>query len=1139
MMNNSHIINFSEYNGYSELLSQLKTGKTQSAISLPRSVRLPFLAEISDELQAPIVFITSKSTRLRVMHEEFGYWSGNKAHLLFEEPNALFYEKGSWTLNTRRERIGVLTALAGRYIPYIEKKNQTPVIFASAKSVMTRTVPRRKFIKQFGVLKLSENYHIEDLVSNWVFKGYENTDIVVHPGQFSRRGGILDIWPIIDEQPVRVEFFGNKVDTLRFFDPATQRSIERIDTVYIPPSSEAVYSDKTKSNNIPQEFSEFQIPNLYQSFSTVLDYLPPEALIMLDNAASVQAIAEEIEIKAEKFKQESIQNGLLEEEYPSPYITWSEIIDSISQLNVIDLGYPVEMNEQLLSESFSPSPRFGGQMEDFLNFIEKNQNQSKKFFVISKQIERLEELKNSRNSDVWDETKIVLSRGSVSGGWRAVNRDDEITYLFSDQEIFGWRRPLPRLKRTKNYESPEFSYADLQPGDLVVHVDYGIGRFDGLVRRSLGGVERDYLKVLYAKDDELFVPVHQADRLTLYIGPDTRIPRLSNFGSSEWEEKKRKVSEAVKHVANDLLELYAHRQSAEGFSYSKDSDWQRILESSFPHTETADQILAINQVKRDMENKRPMDRLLCGDVGYGKTEVALRAAFKAVMDGKQVAMLVPTTILAQQHFDTFLSRLVPFPVKVEMLSRFRTVDEQEQVLHSLEMGEIDIIIGTHRLLQQDVKIPDLGLLIIDEEQRFGVSHKEFFKRMRKEVDVLTLTATPIPRTLYMALSGIRDISVINTAPSDRIPIHTYIGEYDPDVVRRAIMREIDRGGQVFFVHNRIKTISAILTHLRHIVPEARIGIAHGQMKEKMLASVMKKFNSGEIDVLLSTSIIESGLDIPNANTLIVDRGDTFGLAQLYQLRGRVGRGSSRAYAYLFYHKKNKPTPGGMERLETIAENTQLGAGYSIAMRDLEMRGAGELLGTQQHGYIAAVGFHLYTRLLAMAVSSKKQLGDISNEITKMKKSLIRPLVTVDLPIYAGIPKEYIPNDQLRINMYRRISDISRMGEVEQLRLELIDRFGSFGKEIENLLWLLKLKILSNTIGISAITLEGKTIVIRFPTLQDGVSSRDLPDLGKSTRIGKNGYWLSYDASKDWQTNLMRKVIKLQNFILRMEEKNEI
>ncbi|MBN1552909.1 transcription-repair coupling factor, partial [bacterium] len=812
----------------------------------------------------------------------------------------------------------------------------------------------------------------------------------------------------------------------------------------------------------------------------------------------------------------------------------SEIKDSLSRLNVIDLGYPVEMNDQLLSDSFSPSPRFGGQMEDFLDFVSHHGKRSKKIFVISKQVERLEELIAKRSDVGRNDSKIELINGSVSGGWRAVNQKKEITYLFSDKEIFGWQRPLPRIKRTKNYKSPEFSYADLAPGDLVVHIDYGIGRFEGLVSRTLDNVDRDYLKISYANDDELFVPVHQADRLTLYIGPDARIPRLSKFGSEDWETKKKKVADAVERVASDLLELYAHRQSAKGFSYSQDTEWQRILESNFPYTETYDQTLAISQVKRDMENDRPMDRLLCGDVGYGKTEVALRAAFKAVMDSKQVAILVPTTVLAQQHYDTFISRLVPFPVKVDMLSRFRSIEEQEIVLRGLETGEIDIVIGTHRLIQKDIQIPNLGLLIIDEEQRFGVSHKEFFKLKRKEVDVLTLTATPIPRTLYMALSGIRDISVINTAPVDRIPIQTFIGGYDPEVVRRAIMREIDRGGQVFFVHNRVKTISAISAHLQRIVPEARIGIAHGQMKEKMLETVMKKFVAGEIDVLLSTSIIESGLDIPNANTLIVDRGDTFGLAQLYQLRGRVGRGSSRAYAYLFHHNKKKPTPEGMERLETIAENSHLGAGYSIAMRDLEMRGAGELLGHQQHGHIAAVGFHLYTRLLAIAISQKKQPEE--KVIYYDDNSLIRPLVSVDLPIYAGIPKEYIPNDQLRINMYRRVSNITNMEDVEQLRFEFIDRFGMFDKNIENLLWLLKVKILATNIGLSAISLEGTNIVLRFPVMANDISKRNLPDLGESIRTGKNGYWLSYDDASDWQTFLLKKLDELKNKIICMKVK---
>jgi transcription-repair coupling factor (superfamily II helicase) len=537
-----------------------------------------------------------------------------------------------------------------------------------------------------------------------------------------------------------------------------------------------------------------------------------------------------------------------------------------------------------------------------------------------------------------------------------------------------------------------------------------------------------------------------------------------------------------------------------------------------------------------MEKARPMDRLLCGDVGYGKTEVALRAAFKAVMDGKQVAMLVPTTVLAQQHFDTFQKRLTPFPVKVEMLSRFRSPSEQAEILLGLEAGDIDIIIGTHRLLQPDVLFKDLGLLIIDEEQRFGVTHKEYFKKKRTELDVLTLTATPIPRTLYMAIAGIRDISVINSPPTDRLPIQTYVGGYDPEIVRRAITREVDRGGQVFFVHNRVQTIGAMASHLQNIVPEARVGIAHGQMQEKGLEEVMRRFTAGEVDVLLSTSIIESGLDIPNANTLIVDRGDAFGLSQLYQLRGRVGRGASRAYAYFFHHRKKLPTPEGLERLETIAENIQLGAGYSIAMRDLEMRGAGNLLGTMQHGHIAAVGFHLYTRLLSEAVNAiKKPEKPSLDEKTALPYKGLRPLVTVELPISVGISTAYIADEALRLQIYRRLADITHETELEKIRAEFTDRFGQPDEGLENLLWQLKIKLKAEQCGLASITVESNHLVLRYPQLPEGIKERDLPDIGINFRRGKNAYWIQITDRFDWKTSLE---IALQNlekqYLLKVE-----
>ncbi|HET9907671.1 MAG TPA: DEAD/DEAH box helicase, partial [Anaerolineales bacterium] len=558
--------------------------------------------------------------------------------------------------------------------------------------------------------------------------------------------------------------------------------------------------------------------------------------------------------------------------------------------------------------------------------------------------------------------------------------------------------------------------------------------------------------------------------------------------------------------------------------------WQKELEDSFPYVETDDQKRALADIKRDMESTRPMDRLLCGDVGYGKTEVALRAAFKAVMDGKQVGILVPTTVLAQQHYETFLQRLAAFPVKVEMLSRFRTAREQTSIIHGLAIGEIDIVIGTHRLISSDVQFKELGLVIIDEEQRFGVTHKEHLKKLRTEVDVLTLTATPIPRTLYMALTGVRDISNLNTPPEERLPIVTHVGPYSPKLVRQAILRELERGGQIFFVHNRVNTIDAMKVHLSQLVPEAQVDIGHGQMPETQLADVMHRFNAGETDVLLSTTIIESGLDIPNANTLIVDRADTFGLAQLYQLRGRVGRGAARAYSYFFRHGKLSPTQEGQQRLEVIAENTQLGAGYSIAMRDLEIRGAGDLLGTRQHGHIQAVGFHLYTRLLADAVrqirriEAAKKNGGSGEESVKMDSvfaNLTQPIsmpVNVDLPLAVGIPAAYIADQDLRLRLYRRIADLRDETEIDALVSEFQDRFGELPEMVENLFYQMRVKLRAEKAGLSAINWESGQIVLRYPASSEEKEGRRLVDLGPGIRGGRNAYWCSF--GENWQVKLL-------------------
>ncbi|MDX1437179.1 MAG: transcription-repair coupling factor, partial [Anaerolineales bacterium] len=593
---------------------------------------------------------------------------------------------------------------------------------------------------------------------------------------------------------------------------------------------------------------------------------------------------------------------------------------------------------------------------------------------------------------------------------------------------------------------------------------------------------------------------------------------------------RSRVKKAVEDVAEDLLELYAARNSVVGHAFSPDIPWQRELEAGFPYIETDDQLRVIREVKADMENTRPMDRLVAGDVGFGKTEVALRAAFKAVADNKQVAVLVPTTVLAQQHYHNFRERLAAFPVEVEMLSRFRTQKEQRQIIEQLAEGRLDIVIGTHRLLQSDLAFKDLGLLIIDEEQRFGVTHKEHLKKMRTEVDVLTMTATPIPRTLYMALTGVRDISMINTPPEERLPIITHVGPFSKHLIRQAILRELERGGQVFFVHNRVQTIGAINNQLDRIVPEARIKIAHGQMPENQLARRMEEFSAGEIDVLLTTTIIESGLDIPNANTLIIDRADTFGLAQLYQLRGRVGRGAQRAYAYFFRHKNNSPTVEARQRLETLAENTQLGAGFSIAMRDLEIRGAGDILGTRQHGHIASVGFHLYTRLLADAVQRLQGAREAPTALSNLAGEMHRPIVNVDLPIAVGIPSGYIGDQGLRLRLYRRLADLRTMEEIDALTEEFHDRFGPPPDSVINLFFQLRVKILAEVSGLSSIGTVNRQIVLRYAPLDEG-QERQIPPLEPYVRVSKNALWLTTPSGEDWRQLLLSTLQKLQTEIL--------
>ena len=1122
---------------YQDLLSNLSEGQFRDSgrfgMGLPRASRLALLAALHADLNVPILLLTNRADRALGLFDELNFWLGLERIFYFPEPTPLFYEALPWSDSTRRERLSVYSELAKYLIPGGEPDPVPPVVIAPIRAVMTRSIPRRDFLRATQRLSAGDRRDLQETLQSWADLGYQYSNIVVQSGQFSRRGGILDIWSPSEALPVRVEFFGDEIDTLRQFNPATQRTTSALQKTMIFPASEALPGAAEKRGIPRANLSEFNLPEIYQYPSSLMDYLPDKALILLDGEEFITAAVNDIEEEsAARFQALAAQN-ILPADFPVPYISWSEIEDGFARRQVLELGHTNAIGGTPLAAAFEPGPRFAGRLKDFQAYLNELERKGQAWTVVSRQAARLRQLWLEGNPAVSPDTaETRFVEGSLSGGWVLQGEDGEIYNLITDSEIFGWARPQVRRRAPVISEAPELVFGDLKPGDWVVHVDHGIGQFVGLLSPTVDGIQREYLTIQYKDNDLLYVPIHQADRLSRYIGAEGGPPTLNRLGSAEWGQTKQRARRAVQEVAAELLELYAKRQISEGHRFGADSDWQRELEASFPYIETPDQLKAIEQVKADMESPRPMDRLLCGDVGYGKTEVALRAAFKAVAGGKQVAVLVPTTVLAQQHYDTFRERLATFPVNVEMLSRFRSQKEQTDIIKRLAEKQVDIVIGTHRLISADVAFNDLGLVIIDEEQRFGVSHKEHLKRLRNSVDVLTLTATPIPRTLYMALTGVRDISNINSPPEERLPIITHIGPYEPKLVREAVIRELDRGGQVFFVHNRVQSIPAVYNHLQNLVPEASIGIAHGQMDEEQLAGVMHGFTSGQFNILLCTSIIESGLDIPNANTLIIDRADTFGLAQLYQLRGRVGRGAQRAFAYLFRSTRHQPTPEGQERLEVLADNSQLGAGYNIAMRDLEMRGAGDLLGTRQSGYIAALGFQLYTRLLSQAVRSLRAASGLEAEPESGLPWLDASSLTIniELPLSSEIPASYIPDQELRLTLYRRIASLRSEEDLTLTEIEFADRFGEPPQGVKDLLFQMKIKILGEKVGLESISIVNNQLVLSYPPLSKGVNSRGLPAVDPATRAGKNAYWINLTGLKDesWQTVLVRVLRKLRD-----------
>ncbi len=923
----------------------------------------------------------------------------------------------------------------------------------------------------------------EETVARLAAAGYDRTDLVHAPGEMAVRGGLIDVYPSTGDRPLRIEWVGDEVESVRTFDPETQRTVGTLGETTILPARSA------------------------EHLGPILADLLRGTVCVLDEPDETARQADTLYEQATAAFRRAVETGHLPQDARPSLVPWERIAEKLTPSRTVALSALHRPSRGQATEvPMGSVESFAGQIDALVQHVRRWAEDGYRVVVASRQAHRMVELMGEHGvtAGLADRLQDIPAPGSVvvvpQGLTQGFTLDDLV--VITDSEILGWQR-RPRRLRWLRDSARLASWTELVPGDLVVHIHHGIGVYRGLDRLTIGGGERDYLHLEYAQGDALYVPTDQMSLVQRYIGVEGQTPQIHRLGGTEWEREKRRVRDRTREMARELLELYAAREAARGHAFAADTPWQREMEEAFVYEETPDQQKAIADVKRDMETPRPMDRLVYGDVGYGKTEVALRAAFKAVMDGKQVAVLVPTTILAQQHYTVFRERLAAYPVRVEMLSRFRTPREQQEILDALRSGAVDVLIGTHKLLSASVVFRTLGLVIIDEEQRFGVAHKERLKQLRTQVDVLTLTATPIPRTLHMSLAGLRDMSIMETPPEARQPIRTVIREEDPDLIRDAIRQELERGGQVYVVHNRVDTIERTAQRIRRLVPEARVAVAHGQMPEARLEQVMLDFLGGRSDVLVCTTIVEIGLDIPRVNTILIEEAHLLGLAQLYQLRGRVGRSDRQAHAYLLYPRHVRLTPEAEQRLMAMREFVELGSGLRLAMRDLEIRGAGNLLGPEQHGHLAAVGFDLYMRLLEDAIREVR--GEIVEEV---------PEVTVDLDADAYLPEEYISSPPQRIAAYRRLAAAQTVEEVRGIIEELRDRYGALPEPAQNLAEVVRLRVLARRAGVAAISRERGGVVLRF-TKPPEVERRVGPLLsraGDRARLTPEGIWVRTDGA---------------------------
>ena len=1102
-----------ESDEFKKTQSKIKDSRFPIGVTgLSESGKSYFINAVYNENSRSIVVVTHSDIEARNIYEDLSLYINDVYY--FPAKEVVFYNIDAISGDLRWARLKVLNEMF--------TNSAKKVVVTSIESFVNNYIPVEMIKSHIFTVSVGQCVDFNNITQTLMECGYERMEIVDGKGQFSLRGGILDIYPPTSALPYRIELFGDEVDSIRTFNVESQRSIEKVKECNIFPAKEMILDEESikeavrKMNDQMEEYiaskgkSETEAINRITStikenieslretwtFETIDSYLPffykklsnffeycSDYLFIIDDAERCRGKVESVEFEFKENFTAFLERGNILPEQGRLIMSAEEVKDNLASKdcialsvfnkagNFIEADYDVAFNQSILSD-------YHGQLDILIQDIKEKKEKGYRTVILSGTRPRGERLVatlrdrgiESSYKDVITEIQcgeVVITFGNQLKGFEY---PDLKVCIISDKEVFGEaKRKLSRGKASKRKGVAKItSFSELKPGDYVVHASNGIGVYKGIKQIEINGAKKDYLDIEYAKSDKLYVPVEQLDLVQKYIGGEGKSPKVNKLGSAEWQKAKAKVRKSINEIAKELVKLYAIRTTVKGHKYSKDTEWQRQFEDEFPYEETPDQITSLEEIKSDMESDKPMDRLLCGDVGYGKTEVALRAAFKAVMDGKQVAFLVPTTILADQHYKTMKSRFSDFPVTIDMISRFKTSKEQKATIQAVKEGNVDILIGTHRLVSKDINFKDLGLLIIDEEQRFGVTQKEKIKNLKKNVDVLTLSATPIPRTLHMSLTGVRDISVIETPPEDRYPIQTYVVEQNDQLIRDAILREMNRDGQVFFVYNRVEDIQSIGDYIKNLVPECRVTIIHGQMTERQLEDEMVAFMNKEYDVLLCTTIIETGIDLPNVNTMIVYNADKMGLSQLYQLRGRVGRSNKIAYAYFVYKKDKILTEVAEKRLKALKDFTELGSGFKIAMRDLEIRGAGNMMGSAQHGHMSSVGYDLYCRMLEDTIKLIK--GDIDEE----------PIETsIEVRVDAYIPAEYIEDEIQKIAIYKKIASIENLDEYMDIKEELEDRFAEIPQPVYNLMDIAYIKSMANSVGIEEIKEKNEEITFNF------------------------------------------------------------